>query len=122
MSEISALSGNYEAALDYIKRSYDAGLSLAGYLCSYSFICLLDKQYDLIIEMHEKFTDFDDKESFEAWKINYTYALKEKNIQYSDVTIRDMSAHSTNESIKLAAFAILGNIDTVERMVRSEIN
>jgi NAD-dependent SIR2 family protein deacetylase len=62
------------------------------------------------------------KESFEAWKINYTYALKEKNIQYSDVTIRNMSAHSTNESIKLAAFAILGNIDTVERMVRSEIN
>lgn len=122
MSEISALSGNYEAALDYIKRSYDAGLSLAGYLCSYSFICLLDKQYDLIIEMHEKFTDFDDKESFEAWKINYTYALKEKNIQYSDVTIRNMSAQSTNESIKLAAFAILGNIDTVERMVRSEIN
>ena len=119
MTEISALSGNYEAALDYIKRSYDAGLSLAGYLCSYSFICLLDKQYDLIIEMHEKFTDFDDKESFEAWKINYTYALKEKNIQYSDVTIRNMSAQSTNESIKLAAFAILGNIDTAKRMVRS---
>ena len=122
MSEISAFDGNYEAALGYIHKSYDAGLSLSVFLCRYSYICLLGRQYDLIIEIHKKFPNFDNSENFEAWKLNYTYALKENNMEYSDVTIRNLSAQSKNEAIKLAAFAVLGNDDTVKRMVRSEIN
>lgn len=76
----------------------------------------------MIIEIHKKFPNFDNSENFEAWKLNYTYALKENNMEYSDVTIRNLSAQSNNEAIKLAAFAVLGNDDTVKRMVRSEIN
>ena len=79
------------------------------------------RQYDLIVEMHKRYKNYVDIEGFEAWKINYSYALKQKGATFSKVSLRNLSAQSKNENIKLAAFAVLDNVEAAKRILRSQI-
>ena len=122
ISDINVHQKNYNEALKNIERAHDSGLSLSDYLTSYSYICLMTKQYDLIVDMHKRYKNYDDMKGFEAWKINYIYALKQKGITYSKVPLRNLSAQSKEERIKLAAFAVLDNVEPAKRILHSEIN
>ena len=121
ISDINVLQKNYDEALKGIERAYDSGLSLSDYLTNYSYICLMARQYDLIVEMHKRYKNYVDIEGFEAWKINYSYALKQKGATFSKVSLRNLSAQSKNENIKLAAFAVLDNVEAAKRILRSQI-
>ena len=122
MSNIYVFQKNYDDALKYVERAYDSGLTLSSYLANYSYICLMDYQYDRILEMHKRYNNYDDVEDFEVWKINYSYALKEKGTGFDKVHLRNLSAQSNDEGVKLAAFAVLGNIEPAKRIMLSEIS
>ena len=121
ISEIDVFQENYDDALKHIERAYDSGLSISQYLNVYSYICLLDKRYDLLMDKHDRYNAYDDMDDFEAWKINYTYAIKQKGLKFNEVPIRNMSTQSSREEVKLAAFAILDNVKTAKRIMHSEI-
>ena len=73
------------------------------------------------MDKHDRYNGYDDMDDFEAWKINYTYAIKQKGLKFNDVPIRNMSTQSSREEVKLAAFAILDNVEPAKRIMHSEI-
>ncbi len=122
ISEIHVIIQEYDKALKFIERAFDEGLSLESYLVRYSYICLLMKKYEPVIELSEKYKKYQEERGFEAWKINYNYALKKKNITFNKVSIRNLSAQSSCEDIRIAAFSLLNNTKDAKREISKEID
>jgi len=120
---IAAWEENYIQAEDLLRRAFSHGLPLDTYLGSMSFIYLKNLEFDKIIVLAEDHSKaLKDKES-EVFLINSQYAFKKiAHKNYNEVLLRNMSAQSDSDEVKLCAFHILGNENETKRLLKKQID
>lgn len=118
LSRINTELHNYDNALSYIDRAFDCGLRLSTYLTLHSYISLKLQKYDYIYAKHKKYKHLEKDPDFESWFINYSFSLVMDGKTIDEIYVRNLTAKSESEEVKLAAFALLGNEKDAERTLK----
>ncbi|MGK0473641.1 MAG: hypothetical protein ACJAR0_004137 [Candidatus Azotimanducaceae bacterium] len=121
-ADMQILNGNLDLAVSTILTAFEEGLSLRSYLVGISYIYLKQEDYSSVINLYQKYKEKISSKDFEPFKINFYFAMKaSKNKDFNDVPVRNLSAQSSSNEVKIAAFSILGNDDILRRMLTESI-
>ena len=114
---------NYDEAMKSLESAFVSGLSLHSYLCSMSYVYLLMEKYEELIRFGSRFKKHLEyrNDSDEAFIINYNYALKRLGKDIDLVTLRNITAKSSDDGVKMCAFILLDQSVDVKRLMKSSV-
>ncbi|MCL7943625.1 SIR2 family protein [Marinobacter sp. ATCH36] len=120
--EIASSNGDFSHAMEYLEKAYDSGLSMERYYSNLSYLLVLSSDYKKLLdigETHKEKITFCDNETF---TINYQYAAKMlKSEKYKPVILRNIVANTKEQTVILAAFAVLGQENDLKRILSEQI-
>ncbi len=121
--ELSICLEDYRHALEYLDKSYSAGLSSEAYYSDLSYLLILSEDYKKLISLAtvhaEKLKNMDCK----AFTINFQYALhKTGNKKYEPDVLRNIIANTKEPHLLIAANSVLELDKHVKRELSKQID
>lgn len=121
--ELSMDLHDYPHALEYLEKSFSAGLSMNSYYSNLSYLLLLSGEYDKLIDIGAVHSEKLKYLSSKTFIINYQYAAKKINSnKYEPNVLRNIIANTKEPSLLIAAFSILEQEVDAKRILSEQID
>jgi len=122
LSNIHIFKNEYDAADQYLESSYKEGVSLKSYLASKTYLLLLMKNYPQIINLATRYATVIEEKDSETIQINVQCAAKKSgNKMYSELLLRNLSAQSESDDVKICAFSLLEQTQDAKRIIKKKL-
>lgn len=122
LSNIYIYDKKYDLALKNIELAFEEGITFSEYITSKTYILLLQKKYDKIIEIFHSYEKDIKQKNNEAAIINVQFAAKEiKSSIYNEVVLRNLSAKGETLGTKACAFSILEQYSDARRLIEKSL-
>lgn len=121
--ELLIIQENYELSLECLEKAFSLGLCIDSYFSDLSYILILTKDFQKLIDLKRINEEKIEKIQCNAFMINYQYAAKQLSSKGYDATcLRNIIANTDDSSLKLGAFAVLGQNKDVKRILTEQID
>ena len=121
--ELSIALDDHTHALKYLEKSYAFGLPMDSYYSNLSYLLLLSKDHQRLLDIESTNSKKLQNITSEAFIINFQFAAKCLNDKHYDpVILRNIVANTKDHSIWLAAYSVLDQEVDVKRILSEEIN
>lgn len=121
--ELEVDAGDYQRALEFLDKSYSTGLSVDTYYTNISYLFVLSKEYQKLIDFSDSHRDKLNALENKSFGVNLQYSLKaEKSSKYSELYLRNILANSKDSDLRLAAFSVLGQENDTKRTLTEQID
>lgn len=121
-AELCLAQNDFASALQHLENAYAEGLSFTNYLARRAYILLCSGNPEEVITMHLQNQDLAEDEHSEAFQINVQTAAKKLNHHlFSAVTLRNLSAQSNDDEVKICAFSLLDLFNDARRLIAKRI-
>lgn len=122
LSEIYVFKGDYDLAEQHLETAYMEGLSLKSYVASKSYLLLLTEKYHQIISLAAQHASKLNLKDSDSIHINIQCAAKKtQNKIYNEVLLRNLSAQSHSDDVKICAFSLLEKPMDAKRMIKKKL-
>ncbi|PYD08586.1 hypothetical protein DND62_26415 [Pseudomonas syringae pv. pisi] len=122
LSEIRSFRGDYYAADQYIESAYKEGLSFGTYFIVKTYGLLMTEQYPQILNLSDRYKSELEMDKSEGAIINIQLAAKKiGSNKYSEVVLRNLSAQSVAEDVKICAFSMLNQPLVAKRLIEQSL-
>lgn len=113
---------DYLQAVEFLEKSFSWGLPMKSYFESLSYLFVLAEEYEKLINLETCNREKIECLESNSFTINYQFALKKTDDnEYDPVCLRNLIAKTNDPSLRLAAFAVLGQETDVKRVLSEEI-
>lgn len=120
--DLAICQEDYSRSLEYLEKSFLWGLSMENYYSNLSYLYVISEDYQKLIDLEINNRDKLDKIGSEQFEINFQYAAKKlSNKKYDSVYLRNITAKTKDATLRLAAFAVLGQDSDVKRILSEQI-
>lgn len=121
-SDINIINENYDEAEQNLLKAYHEGLEIETFLTALSYLRLLKHDYGGVISILDRYKPDFSHEKNETLQININFAAKKiKSSKYNETLVRNLSAQSKSDEIKICAFKILGQDQDARRLIKKNI-
>lgn len=121
-AELCLALGDFDSSLIQLENAYAEGLSFTSYLARRSYALLCAGNPKEVIEMSSQYNDLPEDDQSEAFQINMQTAAKLLNHRlYNPVTLRNLSAQSDDDEVKICAFSLLGQPIDARRLITKRL-
>lgn len=121
-SDIYIENGDLDKAIEHLDKAFNFGLKISAYLSGKTYALLMQEKYEEVIALAEAYNDKIEEIDCETTKINTQFAAYKINSQKLDKTLlRNLSAQSPSNDVKICAFVILENYPDAKRLIKKEI-
>ncbi|WXF86722.1 hypothetical protein WDV92_21600 [Pseudomonas syringae pv. atrofaciens] len=122
LSEIYILKSDYSTAEQHLEAAYREGIPLTSYIASKTYILLLAEKYSQVLTLATRYETQLASADTETIQINIQFAAKKCGSRtYSEVTLRNLSALSSSNEVKICAFSLLGQYNDAKRIIKKKL-
>ncbi len=122
LSEICIRNKDFYAAEQYLESAYREGMLLENYLAGKTYIFLLSEKYAEVISLVTRYSAQLENFDLETISINFQCAAKKiNNKNYNEIELRNLSAQSSSDDVKICAFSLLGNVSEAKRIIKKKL-
>ncbi|MDZ5515213.1 SIR2 family protein [Vibrio fluvialis] len=121
MSDVELQKSNFDKAIEYKDKEYEAGLKMEEYLCEKSFILLVSGDYlqtRALCDSHSNVTFSPTNRAILT--LNNEYANHKLNKGVNKAKVRNIVGQNLGENINIACFTLLGQEPDAIRLIKQE--
>lgn len=120
--ELSLAQNDFDSALKYLEDAYAEGTSLSNYLTRRTYVLLLAGHYKEVIDLSSQYKNTFEDDNFSAFQINVQTAAKLLgHSSYNPLTLRNLSAQSEDDEVKICAFSLLDQKNDARRLISKRL-
>lgn len=122
LSEICVFKGDTEEADHYLELAYKEGMSFCSYMSNKTYILLLSKKYAQVTNLATLYAKQIEDHEAEPIQINIQYAAKQTGHSlFNELTLRNLSAKSDSDEVKICAFSLLNQPIDARRIIKKKL-
>jgi hypothetical protein len=120
-SDLYLSRNDYSRAIEFEEKAYLAGMTFQHYFEGLSYLHLMSGQYEKLIDIANSKADEIEKVDSEILKVNLQFARKRHDGEFDELCMRNLTAKTSDQKVRLGAFAVLGQEKEVKRIVKELI-
>lgn len=122
-AELYLTQSEFDLALLHLEHAYAEGLSQSSYLTRRTYILLCAENYKDVIEIYSQHKNFSEGENSHAFQINVQTATKHLgHSSYNPLILRNLSAQSDDDEVKICAFSLLNQPNDARRLISKRLD
>ncbi|WP_223518325.1 MULTISPECIES: SIR2 family protein [unclassified Pseudomonas] len=123
LSDLHLCKCEYDVADQHLEAAYKEGISFKSYMTSKTYLLLLAEKYSQVINLAMRHAAKLEAKESESIHINIQCAAKKSgNKLFNEILLRNLSAQSSSDDVKICAFSLLDKPLDAKRMIKKKLD